>query len=375
MLIAINVRRNINTSFIISILFHIFLYSSYIYLKQSTPEDLIMLENVEIIEIEPDAPMPPPQVMPAQRPPKNVLDFIKMALPALKKQELKEISEPETEEIIKTPKQEKIDLKKTMELRSKPDIKLDEKPIFKQNTKLNEILPEKEIDNTNVLAQLAQDEPAIEISEVGRKAVKTVPTAPTINFNKKAAPTLKETQDLKITQKPSTYRPQMLKEGTVTMGKRRVKKTTGYNRKASIGYSKGIKLKKYVRKPAKDIAKIPSTITSKASKSSQQRVKEVRPTKKSVEIVGPVTKRKVLRSFLPVYPDWAKAKHIEADVVIRFFVTPNGKVREKIYLERTSGYGKLDQLAIEAIRQWMFEAIATSTGDQWGVITFRYLLE
>ena len=50
-------------------------------------------------------------------------------------------------------------------------------------------------------------------------------------------------------------------------------------------------------------------------------------------------------------------------------------VREKLYLERTSGYSRLDKLAMEALEKWTFEPLKTAVGDQWGIITFRYLLK
>ena len=77
---------------------------------------------------------------------------------------------------------------------------------------------------------------------------------------------------------------------------------------------------------------------------------------------------------MPVYPDWARAQNIEADVVVRFYVSCDGKVRDKLYLERTSGYSKLDKLVMEALKKWVFEPVK-SGGDQWGVVTVRYLLE
>ncbi|GAI25413.1 unnamed protein product, partial [marine sediment metagenome] len=39
------------------------------------------------------------------------------------------------------------------------------------------------------------------------------------------------------------------------------------------------------------------------------------------------------------------------------------------------GYSKLDRLAMEAIKRWVFEPLETNGGDQWGIITFRYLLK
>ena len=40
-----------------------------------------------------------------------------------------------------------------------------------------------------------------------------------------------------------------------------------------------------------------------------------------------------------------------------------------------SGYGRLDRLALEHLKKWRFEALALGEGNQWGVITFRFILE
>ena len=43
-------------------------------------------------------------------------------------------------------------------------------------------------------------------------------------------------------------------------------------------------------------------------------------------------------------------------------------------VERTSGYGRLDRLSMDCLRNWRFIPIG-SDEKQWGVITFRFLLE
>jgi TonB family protein len=167
-----------------------------------------------------------------------------------------------------------------------------------------------------------------------------------------------------------------MKEASISIGKKRPssKGSVGFSRGTSIGYNKSMELKKYSRKTP-DMKNVSSEAVKKSKETSYGKVKEAKIDKKSVEIMGPVTKRKIIKSYLPEYPNWARAQQIEADVVIRFFVSPDGKVRQKMILERTSGYSKLDKLAMKAIQEWIFESISAGDGDQWGVVTFKYLLK
>jgi len=112
-------------------------------------------------------------------------------------------------------------------------------------------------------------------------------------------------------------------------------------------------------------------------KKESQLKSTLKPSNKSVEISGPLAKRKVVSYILPKYPGWAKDRGIEAEAVIRFFVSSEGHVRDRLILERTSGYRELDQLCMEALKQWLFAALPAERGkaDQWGVITFRFRLQ
>ncbi|MBI3299034.1 MAG: hypothetical protein HYZ75_12765 [Elusimicrobia bacterium] len=98
--------------------------------------------------------------------------------------------------------------------------------------------------------------------------------------------------------------------------------------------------------------------------------------KKSVEIEGPLSDRKVLKHSLPTFPEWAREMGlVEAEVQVRFYVTPAGAVvADPMRIERTSGYGRLDRLVMEHLKVWVFQA-SPGTGNEWGLITFRFLLE
>lgn len=97
--------------------------------------------------------------------------------------------------------------------------------------------------------------------------------------------------------------------------------------------------------------------------------------KKGVEIEGPLKDRKVVSAVIPQFPDWAKTQGMmEAEVAIRFNVDADGKVMPGMSVERSSGYGRLDRHCMDSLRNWTF-APAPGSGAQWGVITFRFVLE
>lgn len=120
------------------------------------------------------------------------------------------------------------------------------------------------------------------------------------------------------------------------------------------------------------LSALPETHAPAAARRSEapQEVK-----KKAVEIEGPLSSRRIVHSSLPSFPDWAREMGlVEAEVQIRFNVDPDGAVADDMRVERTSGYGRLDRLAMEHLKRWRFQPIG-GQGREWGLITFRFLLE
>ena len=92
-------------------------------------------------------------------------------------------------------------------------------------------------------------------------------------------------------------------------------------------------------------------------------------------LVGPVADRPLISYSKPIYPEWAKNDGVEATVNLYFIVLPNGKVKENILIQKTSGFSDFDGSAIEALRTWQFEPLkGGETGEQWGSITFNFRL-
>jgi TonB family protein len=93
-------------------------------------------------------------------------------------------------------------------------------------------------------------------------------------------------------------------------------------------------------------------------------------------LVGPVADRAVTHYRVPDYPDWAKRDGTEGSVTLYFFVLPDGRVKENVLVERTSGFSDFDERAVAALLEWKFVALRASpaTNEQWGRITFNYRL-
>lgn len=94
-----------------------------------------------------------------------------------------------------------------------------------------------------------------------------------------------------------------------------------------------------------------------------------------VSLAGQVADRELTSWRLPAYPEWAKREAIEGSVRLRFFVRPDGGVKENVMIERTSGYEDFDRNATVALLDWRFEAVPGATGEQWGSITLDYQLD
>lgn len=91
-------------------------------------------------------------------------------------------------------------------------------------------------------------------------------------------------------------------------------------------------------------------------------------------LTGPVADRPLLSYSKPHYPEWAKEEAVEGSVTIRFNVMPDGRIKENVMVEKTSGFAEFDNNAVNALLTWRFASLKGKTGDQWGKITFHYRL-
>jgi TonB family protein len=90
---------------------------------------------------------------------------------------------------------------------------------------------------------------------------------------------------------------------------------------------------------------------------------------------GPVVDRPLISYATPIYPEWAKRQAIEASVTLHFVVLPDGRVKENVFIQKTSAYEDFDDNATSALLAWRFEPLkGEAIGEQWGLITFHYKL-
>ena len=93
--------------------------------------------------------------------------------------------------------------------------------------------------------------------------------------------------------------------------------------------------------------------------------------KKRTAIAGPAARRRIL--FQPKPP---KLERLESttEIVLKFWVLPDGTVGRVIPTRKASAY--LEGLASNHLKRWRFSPLPPGAGDkeQWGEITFRFLL-
>jgi TonB family protein len=93
-------------------------------------------------------------------------------------------------------------------------------------------------------------------------------------------------------------------------------------------------------------------------------------------VAGPISQRDIARKLVPRYPKWALERRVSGTVVVRIWVQPDGQVKGAPTVESSSGYPDLDQVVVDALRGWEFAALGpgVKSEDQWGVITFKFVL-
>ncbi len=98
--------------------------------------------------------------------------------------------------------------------------------------------------------------------------------------------------------------------------------------------------------------------------------------KVTFEVSGSIANRKILYGPMPSYPSWAAERGAEAVIVLRLYVTPEGRVKSNIVVFQTSGYPEWDDMVKRTLISWKFAPLPPG-GDvlQSGYITFRFILE
>ena len=88
---------------------------------------------------------------------------------------------------------------------------------------------------------------------------------------------------------------------------------------------------------------------------------------------GPIGNRRVIERVLPKSPDWVGRRGLDLTVTIRFQVLADGRVKSGAVIEKTSGFPEIDQSALKAVREWIFESAPATAAQTWGRVTLRFM--
>lgn len=355
--------KTVTCSIVASASFHALLFFLYFYFVLLRPETRnVVLSNVDLIMQEKEA-----QV---KAPANKTFNFLKLALPVIPK-----IAAPEMPRIpqldIKTPDRRRpaFDLPKALNERS-GRVSAAQKLEMDAGRRMDGGIKDAGLDIKAERSAQAMA-PRIELEEVGFKKAPAMP------------------QGLKFEDAGPVVRPQTMQELNLAVDNARRSAAAPRalsERQGSVASAR----------PAPAIAGAPQRLTEARSAGVQLAARPQpaisagtlslrhnealraadAPAQQRLEITGPLSKRKVLKYYAPAFPDWARDRGIlEAAVAVKFFVDNSGRVLENAVIDRTSGYGALDRLAVDAIKRWAFEPIAGPVSKQWGIITFRFLSE
>ncbi|MBI4051286.1 MAG: energy transducer TonB [Elusimicrobia bacterium] len=356
--------RTLNVSLGLSVGLHGGLLGFYIYLVAMAPKtSTTVISDVDLlIPIKPQAPIP----VPAGRPePPSTWNFLKMALPQIPVARQMEVKIPEARREIKIP--DRLE-EKMGKLESRSDLQMS---LSKKSLALAEAAA-KDLTARNTQVPMAA---SLQLEEVGSRRAPTLP--PDLTLENAGLPAFKpqNIQDVKAFVAQQRTRP----VGATPLqpeasGEAKSGKSSGLGKFAEMFSAPSLQLQGGgpagpIGAPRPKIEpNLPPTLPKR-----QEVLGENSPSK-AVEIVGPLSQRKVLRAYVPPYPKWAKDQGIlEAAVSVRFFVSRDGKVLPNMRVEKSSGYGILDRLVMEALKKWVFAP--SESEKEWGVITFRFVLE
>ncbi|HNW44023.1 MAG TPA: TonB family protein [Elusimicrobiales bacterium] len=368
-------ERTITYPLLASIAFHALFLSLYIYFVLVRPETRnVVLNNVDLILQEKEA---------KANPEKNkTLNFLKLALPQLPKPVIAELPKLEVPEVPKLKPLAPLDIKAPEQTRKALDLP---QKLMERGGKL-QAAEKLEMDAGRKLAAGPKDAglelrpergaqalaPRIELEEVGMKKAPAMPKG--LKFEDSGPVVRPQTmQELNVavdTARRGVAGPQGLaeREGTIAAA-----------RPAAIIAAAPQRLTE-ARDAGVQLAARPQPVMTAETISLRRNNETLRQARVEaaprLEITGPLSKRKVVTYYAPAFPDWARDRGVlEAAVSVKFFVDNSGRVLDNPAVEKTSGYGALDRLALDAIKRWAFEAIGGGPSTQWGIITFRFVAE
>lgn len=351
--------RNVTASLIGSIVFHAALFAAYLHFFVLAPQkrltvignvDLLMPEKARPVQVKTSAP--------------STWNFLKLAIPQVAApRPLDKPLEVKTRDVAKEMKLPEKLLERSGKVMSPESLKMDAGR--RVSSGLENLSAEIKSQRSEVALA-----PRIDLEEVGERKAPSIPGD--IRFDDNAAPmrpqSVQEVSSAIAEAKRASSMPApILAEEAAP---RRAAWTSGA---AGLPGKQVLPGQQMVQGPALRKQEIAPVLAPRNSLRSS--VLRDAGEKKGVEIEGPLAGRKVAKAYVPEFPAWAREKGIlEASVSIRFYVDSSGRVADPLRVERTSGYGALDRLAVESLRRWLFVPLSSSQ-KQWGIITFRFLTE
>ena len=353
------------TCWTLSLALHIAAGVAFLHWRHQAAKTITVIGDVDFLEPEPIRPLEPAERnMQIPVPPKSIVDFLKLALPKIEK--TKNLEEPapfpKTAKMIEPAPSAPLELKKGLSS-TQPDLNLGHSA--PRATRLEDV----EAARQSRALPIALAEAPLPLEEVGRVAApRPSPMAEPIELRQNSS----RSELLAERLENPKYRPSsnaQLQDAPIALDKTSVVPRPALAPEKPLPIARALQQESGAVKA--DIRKLDiATLLVKKSSDLSGLAGE----KKAIELSGPISNRKILKYTLPVYPQWAKDQGIAADVTLEFFVTAEGKVGEKIKIQRTSGYSELDQRALESLRAWAFEPLESSQ-NQWGFVTLRYILE
>lgn len=325
--------------------------------KEAPKQAARMVEGVDLLV---NTPKPRPAMQaPA---PLSTMDFLKMALPTVHTAAPAALAVKVPEHHIKLAEAPKLDEKLKRDLGPK----LAALDLERQRVDAAKV--EAKLENRRQAAATLAAMPRLE--DVGRRQVKNLPQALALEERRRevSAAGLSDLAPKAVSRRQASAAMATLQEAAPAAEERAPRK----------GLASFLPEERLEIKPQAAPASAPrlAKIDAAPPKLSRRQVEaSVSEAKKGVEIEGPLADRRVEASDIPSFPAWAHQQGIlEAAVSIRFTVNAEGAVMPGMRVERTSGYGRLDKLAMESLKNWRFVQ-RIGSGVQWGVITFRFVLE
>lgn len=348
-------------SVVTSVALHAGCFAAYLYLVQATKkEELRVISNVGLIMVKNPVALPPS--MPKAKTPPSAWNFLKMALPSIPHVAAPQNMEVKLPEIKKALMPEPEKLKDLGRLDKGP--KIESLDLGHQRVKAVNIdakIPER--DHTAALATLPR------LEEVGSRKVRNLPQAIALEEKRQEAVSLQQIGGAA----PSTHRITQAQALNI-LREASPPERGGLGDKMPSLLPQGDQIDLQPQRAAAPMRPAFKAVAEPVQPRRQAAALDAEK-KKGVEIEGPLANRKVLSYEVPPYPSWGKSQGmLDAAVSVRFYVSPAGDVLEEMRVERTSGFGRLDHSCMDALRNWKFIAIAGSE-RQWGVITFRFVLE